>query len=107
MTIQSYIQSLHKRAETTTLLDLGATKNFISLDYAKWLQLLIETLKDPHPLFNMDGMTNKQGDIWFYTNLTMHIGSMHRAMCFFLSNLESYQLILGYPWFVVMQPKID
>ena len=49
----------------TALLDSEATENFMSLDYAKWLHLPIKSLKDPHPLFNVDGTTNKQGDIKF------------------------------------------
>src|SRR5712672_83652 len=107
MTIRSYIHSLHKRAETTALLDSGATENFMSLDYATWLHLPIKTLKDPCPLFNVDGMTNKQSDIQFYTDLSMETGNTHQGMCFFLSNLGNHQLILGYPWSAAMQPKIN
>ena len=107
MTIRSYIHSSHKRAETTALLDLGATKNFMSLDYAKWLHLPIKSLKDPCPLFNVDGTTNKQGDIKFYTDLMMRSGTIQKNMCFFLSNLGTHQMILGYPWFAAIQPKID
>ena len=101
------IHSSYKRAETTALLDSEATKNFMSLDYAKWLHLSIKILKDPYPLFNIDGTTNKQGDIHFYTDLTMWTGAVYKTMHFFLSNLGSHQVILGYPWFAAMQPKID
>jgi len=107
MTIRSYVHFSHKRAETTALLDSGATKNFISLDYAKWLHLPIKNLKDSRPLFNVDGTTNKQGDIKFYTDLTMRLGAIRKNMHFFLSNLGTHQMILGYPWFAAIQPKID
>jgi len=107
MTIRSYIHSSHKRAETTALLDSGATKNFMSLDYTKWLHLPIKNLKDPRPLFNVDRTTNKQGDIRFYTDLAMRSGTVRKNMCFFLSNLGTHQMILGYPWFAAIQPKID
>ena len=107
MTIRSYIHSSHKRAETTALLDSGATENFMSLEYAKWLHLPIKSLKDPCPLFNVDGTTNKQGDIKFYTDLTMRLGTIQKNMRFFLSNLGTHQMILGYPWFATIQPKID
>jgi len=79
----------------------------MSLEYAKWLHLPIKTLKDPHPLFNVDGTTNKQGDIKFYTDLTMRSGAIWKNMRFFLSNLGTHQAILGYPWFATIQPKID
>ena len=47
MTIQFYVQSIAKRAKATALLDSGATKNFMSLGYARWLQLPIRWLTQP------------------------------------------------------------
>jgi len=44
MTVRTYIHSPFKRAETTALLDSGATENFMNLAYAKWLKLPIKTL---------------------------------------------------------------
>ena len=107
MTVCTYIHSSLKRAETTALLDLGATENFMSLAYAKWLKLPIKVLRFPRPLFNVDGSTNKQGDLKYYTDLTMRTGTTTKKMRFFLSDLGNHQLILGYPWFAAYQPKID
>jgi len=107
MTVRTYIHSSLKRAETTTLLDSGATENFMNLAYAKWLKLPIKTLQYPQPLFNVDGSTNKQGDLKFYTDLTMRTGTIRKNMRFFLSDLGNHQLILGYPWFAAYQPKVD
>jgi len=107
MTVRTYIHSSLKRAETTALLDSGATENFMSLAYAKWLRLPIKTLRFPRPLFNVDGSTNKQGDLKYYADLTMRTGTVTKQMRFFLSDLGNHQLILGYPWFVAYQPKID
>jgi len=58
MTIHTYIHLSPKRVESTALLDLGATENFMNLDYAKWLNLPIKRLNAPHPLFNVNGTTN-------------------------------------------------
>jgi len=58
MTIRTYIYLSPKRVESTALLDLGATENFMNLDYAKWLNLPIKRLNAPRPLFNVDGTTN-------------------------------------------------
>jgi hypothetical protein len=41
MTVRTYLHSSRKRAETTVLLDSGATENFMNLGYAKWLSLPI------------------------------------------------------------------
>jgi len=107
MTVCTYIHSSLKRAETTALLDSGATENFMNLAYAKWLKLPIKTLQYPRPLFNIDGSTNKQGDLKFYLDLIIRTGTTRKNMRFFLLDLGNHQLILGYPWFAAYQPKVD
>jgi len=42
MTVRVFIHSAAKRAETISLLDSGATENFLNLEYAKWLHLPIK-----------------------------------------------------------------
>ena len=49
MTLWFYIQSIAKRAEGVALIDSGATKNFMNLDYARWLKLPIKELKQHQP----------------------------------------------------------
>jgi hypothetical protein len=58
MTLCIYLHMKFKRAKTITLLDLGAMENFMSLDYAKYLHLLIKALKEPRKLFNIDRTPN-------------------------------------------------
>jgi len=69
MTIQFYAHSIAKRAEGTTVIDLGATENFMNLTYAKWLRLPIKQLAEPQKLFNVDGTENKSGELRFYMDL--------------------------------------
>src|SRR5882757_10431336 len=69
MMLHVYLHSKSKRAETITLLDSGATENFMSLDYTKHLHLPIKTLKEPRKLFNVDRTPNKAGDLKYYTDL--------------------------------------
>src|SRR5712671_2769612 len=107
MTVRTYIHSPSKRAETTALLDSGAAENFMNLAYAKWLKLPSKTLRYPRPLFNVNGSTNKQGDLKFYSDLVVRTGMMRKNMRFFLSDLGNHQIILGYPWFAAYQPKVD
>ncbi len=54
MTVHVFIHSNSKRAETISLLDLGATKNFLNINYAKWLNLPIKRLPFPRKLFTVD-----------------------------------------------------
>ncbi len=47
MTLHVFMHSKSKRADTIALLDSGATKNFMSLQYTKYLQLPIKVLSEP------------------------------------------------------------
>jgi len=65
-----------KRANTLALLNLGATENFINLQYAKYLQLPIKVLAEPQRLFNIDGTQNKAGDLRYYMDLHTRTGTI-------------------------------
>jgi len=107
MTVRIFIHLNLKRAETISLLDSGVTENFLNLDYAKWLKLLIKKLLIPRKLFNIDRTENKAGQLQFYTDLAIRTGSTSTNMRFFLTQLGEHKAILGYPWFVAVQPKIN
>ncbi len=74
MTVHVFIHSNSKRAETISLLDSGATENFLNLNYTKWLKLPIKWLPFPRKLFNIDGTENKAGQLQFYTDLAIRTG---------------------------------
>jgi len=107
MTVRVFIHSAAKRAETISLLDSGATENFLNLEYAKWLHLPIKKMTQPRKLFNVDGTENKAGQLQYYTDLAIRTGSTTTNMRFFLTELGEHKAILGYPWFATTQPKID
>jgi hypothetical protein len=107
MTIRSYIHSSRKRAEVAALVDLGATENFMNLNYAKWLGLPIKKLDHPQKVYNVDGTLNRGSSLEFYTDAQVQTGQNRTKMRFFLMNLGDHKLILGYPWFATVQPKID
>jgi len=96
-----------KRAKTVALLDIGAMENFMSLDYAKYLHLLIKTLKELRKLFNIDRTPNHVGDLKYFTDLTTRTGTRSTMLRYFLSDLGDNKVILGYPWFAAAQLKID
>jgi len=107
MTLQAYVHAAHRRTEAPALLDSGATKNFMSLTYAKWLKLPFKRLPHKQPLFNIDGTTNKTGSLKYYVDLQVQTGTKCTDMHFFLTDLGDHKIILGYPWFAANQPKID
>ena len=107
MTIRFFIHSKSKRAESIALINSGATENFMSLEYAKYLHLPIRRLPITRKLFNVDGTPNKSGELQYFTDLQVHTGSQHTRLRFFLTNLGENKAILGYPWFAAVQPRID
>jgi hypothetical protein len=107
MTIRTFLHSRSKRADAVALLDSGATKNFMNLEYTKYLHMPIQCLKEPRNLFNVDDTPNKSGELQFFTDLQVQTRSQWTTLQFFLSNLGENKIILGYPWFAAFQPKID
>ena len=80
MTLRVFMHSKSKRADTVALLDSGATENFMSLQYAKYLQLPIKVLSEPQRLFNVDGTQNKAEDLKYYTDLHTRTGATQRTL---------------------------
>lgn len=97
MSIRVYIHALSPRAESSALLDLGVTKNFISEQYTVALHLPMKMLPTPRKVYNVDGSLNQKGDIRFYTNLEVQTGEKQTNMRFFMTELGPHQLILGTP----------
>ena len=107
MTLHIFVHLRLKRAKASTLLDSGATENFISQEYAKYLHLPIRKLLEAQKLFNVDRTPNRAGDLHYYVNLATRTGTQTTKLRYFLTDLGENCLILGYPWFTVAQPKIN
>jgi hypothetical protein len=107
MTVRFFMHTKLKRAKALALVDSGATENFMNLDYAQYLRLSIQRLTLPRKLYNVDGTSNQSGDLLYYTDLLVQTGDKQVNLRFFLSSLGENKAILGYPWSVAMQPKIN
>ena len=107
MTLKVFLHSRDQRAETNALLDSGATENFIHSDYARRKGLLVKLLPNPRKIVNVDGTSNAAGEITHYTDLEMTQGAKRVQLRFFLTDIGERDVILGYPWFVAIQPNID
>jgi hypothetical protein len=80
MTIRTYMHSKSKRAKLVALVDLGATENFMNLQYVEYLQLPIKRLPEPQRLLNVDGTLNKGGTLQFYMDLNVQTGTQHTTL---------------------------
>src|SRR5216684_1109199 len=106
MTLQFFVHSIAKRAKAIALVDSSATENFMNLIYTKWLQLPIKQMEEPRKLLNVNGTENKSGELKYYTDLQVQMGTNYTNRCFYLTELEEQKAILGYPWFAAAQPNI-
>ena len=107
MTLKVFLHSRDQRAETNTLLDSGATENFIHPNYAQQKNLLVKTLLTPHQIVNVDGTRDAGGEIKYYVDLEMVQGTKRVNLRFFLTSIGECKIILGYPWFAAIQPNIN
>ena len=71
MSIKIFVHTLSKRAETSALLDTGATENFINEQYVRRTRIPFKRLVKPRKIINMDGTENVVGTIRFYTDDTL------------------------------------
>ena len=74
MMLKVFVNTRSIRAETSALLDCGATENFVHVDYARKKHLPVKVLATPRKIINVDGTANAQGDIKFYTDLQVQQG---------------------------------
>ena len=79
----------------------------MNLQYAKYLQLPIQCLKEPRKLYNIDRSPNRSGELQYFTDLQVQTRTQRSTLCFFLSSLGKNKVILGYSWFTAFQPWID
>ena len=77
------------------------------LSYAQHLKYTVHELVEPRMLYNVDGTVNKAGKIRWYMDIKVQTRTQHTWMRFFLSDLGTNRIILGYPWFAAIQPNID
>ena len=85
MSIRIFVHTLSKRAETSALLDMGATENFINEAYTRKACIPFKQLVKPRKIINVDGTENVASTIKFYTDLKVQTGSTKQKMHFFLT----------------------
>jgi hypothetical protein len=107
MTILVQVHMWHKKTEVETLLDSGATHNFIDERTVKALSMGTRDLLQPRTVTNVDGSENRAGTIRQYANLWVKKGTQTVKLCFFITNIGHDRIILGHPWFKAFNPTID
>jgi hypothetical protein len=87
MTIPVQVHMWHKKTKVETLLDSGATHNFIDERAVKTLGMGTRDLPQPRIVTNVDGSENRTGTIRQYANLWVKKGTQTTRLCFFITNI--------------------
>jgi hypothetical protein len=102
----SYL-SMHKTANIKTLIDSGATENFLDKKIADNLEVTLQELPTPWKVTNVDGSKNQGGALTHFCNLWICPGVKKKVQRFFITNLGKDRAILGYPWLKDFALRID
>ena len=91
------LHSFKGMAEEVALIDSGATENFIDQETIKKLKLGSKKLSEPVRLRNINGTYNQSGSVTNFINLLVNRGGRKIMQRFYVTNLGSDRIILGYP----------
>jgi Retroviral aspartyl protease len=97
----------NKPIKTQPLIDSGAGGIFMDQNYARKQRLSLTKLEYPITARNVDGTENKQGTIWYYTDLDLHVNGKTHMERFLITGLGNQKVILGIPWLQKHNPEIN
>jgi len=97
----------HEGVAVKALLDSGATGLFMDTTFAKEKGFKMERIKNPLLVKNVNRTVNMEGAITYQVECNMffkgHVERVRMDIC----NLGKTEVILGMPWLVAHNPKID
>ena len=104
MKVPITIKTSYNTAKIPSLVDSGATDNFIHPQTIRQLCLGTSLLDKPKKLFNVDDTQNKAGSVTRYVDLSVTTNQKERQVRFLVSDIGRESLILGYPWLAAFEP---
>jgi hypothetical protein len=107
MRIPVSIRTSYFMADKRALVDSGATDNFMHPNFAMKMGLGMKELPTPRKIFNIDNTTNKSGKITHYLDLDVYTKGIHREMRFLITDIGSEDILLGYPWLALFEPRFS
>ena len=90
-----------------SLVDSGATGNFIDREYVCSHRLTTRRLSKPVPVFNIDGTPNEAGSITEVVDLVLRYRNHSERTLFAITGIGKQHLILGHSWLRKHNPEID
>ncbi len=94
-------------ADKRILVDSGATDNFIHPKFVKRLHVGMQKLQRPMKIWNIDGTTNRAGQLTHFVDLLVKTKGQEKKMRFLVTDLGVEDVILGYPWLATFEPQFS
>jgi len=101
------LRTRKKRVDQKALLDSGATECFIHPRTVARLGLPTRKLQNPRKVRNVDGTTNKAGNITEAVDLVANHRGTKITHVFFITDIGPDDFILGYPFLEASAPVIN
>ena len=100
-------RNARETAAGEALVDSGATESFIDYRTAIRWRVGVRQLKYPRRVYNVDGTLNQAGTLTECCFLRVRVGKKHGIVRFFVTNLGTDRILLGYPWLKEFDPPLD
>ena len=107
MRIPITLHTAQKKANDIAFLDCGATECFVSQQFIDQHKLSVHLMENPRKLQNADSSPNAGGGLRHYTELEVITGDVPHLLRFYIADMGSDNLILGYPWFAATNAHPD
>src|ERR1700761_2053054 len=107
MKVPTAINTRYNTAEIRSLVDSGATHNFVHPRFVRRMKIGMQRLQTAKTLYNVDDTTNKDGKITHYLVLNVQTQGRVKRMTFLVAEIGKEDVILGYPWLATYEPQFD
>ena len=94
-------------ANKRILVDSGTTDNFIHPKFIRRLHVGTQKLKQSMKIWNIDGSTNRAGQLTKFVDLLVQTRKWEEKMQFLITDLGIEDDILGYPWLSTFEPNFS
>ena len=107
MKVPTAINTRYNTAEIKSLVDSGATHNFVHPRFVRRMKIGMQRLQTAKTLYNVDDTTNKDGKITHYLVLNVQTRGKVKRMTVLVAEIGKEDIILGYPWLAAYEPQFD
>ena len=107
MKVPISVRTSYNKADMRSLVDSGATDNFVHPRFVRRMGLGTKELATPKKLFNVDDTMNRAGMITHYIDLDVYTNGIHKEMRFLVSDIGKEDALLGYPWLATFELKFS